>query len=284
MAAPPSDPFQAMAGELFPLVNQSVTPVAALPRGSNEPLPLGTGTLFAVGSTHFLVTAAHVLAKVETYGECGCAFGVGEDEDVGTRLHPVPLTGTAHRVDDPFDIGVIELDESSVSALVGRRFLRHTDVALRPEPGGGAWVVGFPQEYIRDVPARGRGFAPLSLATTILVGDDVAIENFDPECHFLLNADPSGLVQEVEGSPASLPRFYYGISGCAVWQVWWPSVDHWPTEWRTKKVKIVGVQTSSYRKPPVLKATYWGHVARLIYQQWPDLRGVLEMHFGRVFG
>jgi len=272
-----------MADEVMPLVRDSVTPLAGYRAPGAEPVPIGTGTLFVVGERHFVVTAGHVIKDNEPHFPAGvCGFAVGGLDEVGTRLHPVLLNGDVYRFEDPQDVAVIALDSDSAAGLTGRRFLRLTDVVLEPQTVGFGWVVGYPNEYIREVAGVGKGFDPMTLGSVFRGDDPGTIANFDPTFNFLVDADRSQLVTMDGSEPASLPHFLNGISGCAVWQTWWPGVDR-PGAWTSQRVRIVGVQTGYYRKPQFVKATKWGYVANIIYRQFPNLRTILEMHFGKVF-
>lgn len=271
-----------MGRELLQTILESVIPIGAHgPDG--EPVQVGTGTLFAVGDTHFVVTATHVLDRVDRDG-AACAFVPGgEVGEYGTRLNPVPLFGNSHRAPHPVDVAVLALEPESAAGLVGRRFLRLTDACLAPEPLGLGWVWGFPEERIRTVAPGAKAFEPLNMATPILSHDGAGLLDFDPEIHFVLNAAPTGFAWSDGSGPAALPHRFEGISGSSVWQTWWPSRGG-PDEQRARMVRVVGIQTSFYRKPALIKATNWGAVVEVIRQALPGLRPVLGWHFGREFG
>ena len=108
------------------------------------------------------------------------------------------------------------------------------------------------------------------------------LSNFDPLFNFVVGADPLGFAWSDGSGPAPLPERFNGISGCAIWQTWWPSRGRLGDR-QARGVKVVGVQTSYYRSQLLIKATHWGAVAELIRQAFPTLRPVLGMHFGPEF-
>jgi hypothetical protein len=77
-----------------------------------------------------------------------------------------------------------------------------------------------------------------------------------------------------------MPNYLEGISGCSVWQPDWPN-DNAVDKWDATHTRIVGVQTSYYRQPSLIRATPWAAVANLLHQARPDLRAAIEMHFGQ---
>jgi hypothetical protein len=225
--------------------------------------------------------ACHVWDEAEGYGFEHDLYVFDSDvpdADGEARLRQVPLNGTIRRAKDPFDVAFIELDSSVVAALPSRHFLRLNEVALRPRPWGLCWVFGFPQESVEDIPTQALFRFNQFFALAPFCRREVALENYNPNVHFLLDLKREGLCSR-DGTPADMPRRLQGISGCSIWQPEWPrgnSVENW----NPNGTRIVGVQTSSYRGPSVIKATCWAAVASALYQCRPDLRGIIEFHLG----
>jgi hypothetical protein len=226
------------------------------------------------------VTACHVLdaAVYQGYEHELFIFDVVGDTDVGAGLRPVPLTGALHRAKDPADVAVIALDDNVVSKLKGCRFLRLSEVSLRPVQPGRCWVFGFPVEKTQDIPACSLfRFDHFSLLAPV-VSEPQALANYDPRYHFLLDAARDD-VCFTDGTPADIPRALNGISGCSIWQPEWPA-NNSAESWNPDGTRIVGVQTSFYSKSSLIKATHWAAVANVLYQCEPDLRRAIELHFG----
>lgn len=149
MHATDSDALREMAASLVPAVQGSVIPIGAFRSDGADPHPVGTGTLFAVADTKFIVSVAHVIEAVDTLSGMGCAFVPGEKGVYGTRLSLVPVTGTAYRVGELPDVAVMVLSEVTAAAMSQCHFLRLNEVAVQPELAGCGWVSGFPHERIR---------------------------------------------------------------------------------------------------------------------------------------
>jgi len=125
--------FREMSEELLPALREAVIPIGVYDANGNEPRPLGTGTLFAVADKRFIVSAGHVISDIDKLSGMACAFVKGEQGEHGIRLTPVPITGNAHRFEDPPDVAVMDLSAETSAALAGVRFLQLSDVELDAE-------------------------------------------------------------------------------------------------------------------------------------------------------
>lgn len=255
---------------LAPKMASCVTPIAETV--DDNTYQLGTGTFFRAGDFSFLVTAAHVL-QAGVKHDALLRLLDGESTDGPGKFRSVSLPRwTAYVGENPADIAVVPLPDEIVAALANRRFLRLTEVAVRPTHPGGCWVMGYPIETVTYSDSdRKMTYSPFLLAAP-LAEPNSSLENFDEKFHFLLNARRDELWWPT-GAPAEMPNQLGGISGCPVWQVAWPD-----GRWQPEHVRIVGVQTTYYRKPSLVKATHWGAVAALLHECRPDLRGILDIH------
>jgi hypothetical protein len=263
-----------MASTLWQVFRQSVTPISVIQ--GEQAIQWGTGTFFRVDEASFLVTACHVWEDAVRCGYERDLFVFGIDGEV--QMKPVPLKGNLHRAKDPADVAVFALDETTVSGLGESRFLRLNEVGLRPREPGWCFVFGFPVEPKKEV----ADLSPFKfnqlflLAPLTLEGD--GLDGYSRDYHFLLDASRDDLWLP-DGTPGELPHRLNGISGCSVWQPELPQgnvVDNWKPDC----TRIVGVQTSYYRKPSFIKVTHWAAVATVLYKSRPDLRRILEFHFG----
>ncbi|VTR91566.1 unnamed protein product [Gemmata massiliana] len=263
-----------MFNALLPRIQESVTPIGLCTTDGIR--QHGTGTLVAVGEVHFLVSAAHVLDSARDAKLPLFCYAYGEKTDQGRTIVPVPLEGTRFSWPDPLDVGVVKLTDATVSRLTGRKFLRLCDVALRPAAPGWGWVSGFPLGMVQPVGDTSEAYNPLNWGSVISTAEPTNVSNFDTRFHFVLEHDPQEAAQ-LTGDPFKLPASFGGISGCAVWQTWWP-IEEQGAEWRSRKIRIVGVQTGCYRKRTI-KATNWAAVAVLLAAAAPELQPVLQLHF-----
>ncbi len=274
---PTSDPvYQEMFDAVFAVVREAVTPIAVgQPDGSLA--AHGTGTLFAVGEVHYVVTASHVLEQAVGAGRELYAFTLAGTSDRGVMLEPVRLDGTIYRFDDPADVGIVRLADDTVVALRGRRFLRLLDVGLRPSCPGWGWISGFPRELVGSPTPNTFAYNAINIGAALTDREPANVQNFDPSCNFVLDTDRQRMWRP-DGAPVELPQSFGGISGCSVWQSWWPGDDD-PARWRTRQVRVVGVQTSVYPRLPIIKATTWDAVLLAIYRANPELMPSITLHF-----
>lgn len=136
--------------------------------------------------------------------------------------------------------------------------------------------MGYPLETLQvfDESKTRMCYNPFLLALPLLE-PKLSFENFDAAFNFLLDAKRDELWWP-NGTPAELPNKLDGISGCPIWQVAWPD-----GRWQPDHARIVGVQIGYYRTRSAIKSTYWGAVAKILSDDYPVLRDILEMHLGR---
>ena len=96
---------------------------------------------------------------------------------------------------------------------------------------------------------------------------------YDPEIHLLLSVSPVNV--DLDGNVAEMPQSLSGISGCSLWQVYYPGcpIDNWQVD----DAVIVAVQTGTYRNGTVVKGTYWGIVDEMIKKAYPNLASALNL-------
>lgn len=268
---------------LMPRVDASVTPIAR--QTETGLFQHGTGTLLTVKHRHFVVTAGHVFDVPQTYKQAIFGFAKMENgtANESRRHNPVHLRGTIHRLPDLPDVAILEITETVRDELIGRRFLNLGDTDLGPQLGGWAWACGYPIESVKKdvLPLGGHNYLynRLNLPGVIRTATALdALKDYDPRIHFLLASDPDEMVDPNTGNLAALPEKYQGISGTSVWQGWWPGLDS-HTEWRSKKLRVVGVQTGTYRANSLVKATAWIVVVFLLVRQFRDLWDAIDLRF-----
>ena len=66
------------------------------------------------------------------------------------------------------------------------------------------------------------------------------------------------------GTVSSIP------SGCSIW------MDD--GAWEPEKARIIAVETGLYTVARAVKGTYWGAVARLLWEAFPDLKPAMRLH------
>ena len=258
---------------LLPMVRQCVSPLTVFL--GDKFMQFGTGTLFRVGDISFLATAGHVWTEAVKNGYDICVFDITPN-NAGMRLQYAVVKGPVYFTKDPTDIAVFELDASVVQLLSNRLFLRLNQMVLQPTIPGWCWVYGFPSELNTfDAATSTQRFNQFSFFAPFRQ-DEPALDNYDRRFHLLINV-PRDKAQFLDGRPGELPDRFEGMSGCSIWQPNWRGSEM-PTTWTPDNLRIVGIQTSYYRRPSVIKGTCWGAVARVLYDRKPELRRIIEWH------
>jgi hypothetical protein len=246
---------------------------------------LGSGTLLAVADRRFVVTAAHVIRAAQS--TVGISGGSNNNfiATAGTWL----LSAQSNEdEDDPFDLAVYPLEESQITPLEGRTFLRIGDVSFESDLSRAFFVVsGFPSIWSTetseaDEPMKLR---LLQYSTYAYGGSTVALQGYDARHHVLLDAKPehvfdsSGSAIEFRtrsGYAAQMPQDLRGISGCSVWMIGDLSIPcH---QWRLDHARLVAVETGVFPGRAAIKATRWNAVTTLLYSAFMDLRSTIELY------
>jgi hypothetical protein len=263
---------------LWDLCRDAVTPITII--HDTEDKQLGTGTFFQLADHFFLVTAAHVWDQATQRGAQGrlYVFNNLNRHEGEVDLQPVLLLGRIYLFREPLDVAVMQLEESVVPQLSGCQFLRLDKVCLRPPGRGFYWVYGYPQETAEWLAARSLFRFSQFFLLASRVEKEPCIDNYDPQVHMVLEAARDDLTTQ-DGTPCEMPYSLGGISGGSIWYTPWPGTVL-PDISDMDGIRVVGVQTSYYPKPSIIKATRWSAVARLLHEARPDLRPILRMHLG----
>jgi hypothetical protein len=220
----------------------------------------GTGTLFRVAESSFLVTASHALDV--------CDEGLGIYVPRFGTSHLVQIHGRRHRVVS-HDIAVIELPQPVVDELGPYTYLTPDQAYLsRDRLGQGLYYVhGYPSCYAFPsiVEATIRASA-LNIPARRLTGihRDIRTSSL-PDEYILLNAFANAFDLN-------------GISGCSIWLAHGDNDD--PCAWHSESARVVAVETGTYRRHTIIEGTVIRQVFRMLYQALPALRPILGPHLG----
>ncbi len=242
---------------------------------------VGTGVLFQVADTCFVVTAAHVLVEPHRYektvgisGADGHFIAAG-----GDWIASVPKEAGSS---DPLDVAVYRLPETAKTRLAGKRFLRAADVDFAAPPRMAVYAVfGFPGEW--TLPSKGPNeevrLRPLEYIGYACDRGLDGLVGYDAAYHLLIDARSiylsTGDGYETSftdrcGETLPLNAALKGISGSTVWLLGDLGV---PLEhWERRAPKVVAVETAVYNESEVIRATRWTAVATLINEAFPELR------------
>lgn len=277
-------------GERFRIAERAVPQrlqeaAVAIVRTGSSAFGHGSGTLFRVSDCSFVVTAKHVIRDAR---DGGWPIGItGETHIVETPGDWAGSPETGRQPDRGLgDLAVYKLSEEQVSRLGSKEFVRLADLGLHADLSRGFFsFLGFPVMWSdRATQDEALGLGLFRYSTT--AGTDTGqLLDYDPEVHFLLDAQDNSLVNQ-EGEETSLRtrtghrvhlvRGVAGISGSGVWRIGRPGVS--PEHWRQDDAKVVGVVTGAYDNAQVIKATKWVFVTKLIHEVYPEVRPALALH------
>ncbi|MBL8522721.1 MAG: hypothetical protein JNN20_03430 [Betaproteobacteria bacterium] len=247
---------------------------------------LGTGVLFRVADHRFVVTAAHVLA---TANDANSTIGISNAHGGFIALPGTWLRTTANdggTRNDPYDVAVRHLTDEETHRLHGKTFQTLTDISfgehsLEDHPHACFLLCGFPNIWWTTSAhaADTMRLKVLQYTAFRYEGSTAGLAGFESRLHFLLDAkeeevfDPNGNEATFRlrpGQRARWPQDVAGVSGCGVWRIGNPCL---PVQaWRAEDARLVGVLTSVYAKPALIKTTKWIAVTTLLNEAFPALR------------
>lgn len=270
-----ADPYQHVATELyeiahrmFPVMSRYTTSLLTPdPRGSEGAAQLaGTCVFLRIADKHFLVTAAHV---ADIAFKHGLPFAV--PRKAGQAAFPLLLNFDAGYYSEPDDISVLELDALTTSELKGfHEFLVINDFDPRPlHPDAGLVVYGCPAQFFSIDDQQLMHVESLGWITTQVRGP-----RKDEWKHrdLILRYDP--VAHDLEHKTGTTPR-PSGLSGCGIWRV--ADSAYRPRDTFHPQPRLVGIETSFFRKDRVLAGTSISRVLDLIAGNYPDLRKAIAL-------
>ncbi len=230
----------------------------------------GTGTLVRIGAHSFLVTASHVVVRGEYDTEPLILYVVGKSE------LSVPLLGKAlvsHQEggadDDPADIAVIDLAPETIKGLGDCVYLRQTDIVAGDDLAEDYYFfTGFPTAWSQTDGEAGMGLGLLTYCTQLYKGPTSSFGGYRHDWHMLLKR---GGALRVTLEPAEMPAQLNGISGCSIWR------SYFTAAYGEGQARVVAVQTGTFQRQSVLKATRWSLVVKVIVDSFPDLKPSLAL-------
>jgi hypothetical protein len=240
----------------------------------------GTGTLFQIGDSSLLVTAAHVL-QIASAGY-GLAIGV---DDGGL----VPLTDgygvpRDRRTLELHDVGIAKIPIAALSRLLPSRFLHLRDVRFDDPSDTALFALqGFPGK-MSDVDGEMLSMSAVQFTGIRFRNPAPSVQNFDGDAHILVDSqpqytrNPDGTLvdfRDYHGKPLSFPKDVGGISGASLWEV--ADYNLHLEGLGQKPPRVVGVETSVYSSLGAIKATRWIHVAELISTLIPESRPLFDL-------
>jgi hypothetical protein len=248
---------------------------------------LGTGTLFAIGGFHFVVTAAHIVKQAYKDGK---TIGISDAQQSFISVHGNWIISAPCKPgteEEPFDLAVYRLPDDAIARLNGKRFLRREDIDFSEQSNTAVFsILGYPGIWAS--PSRGDDelvtLKALEYTTYAHDGSTESLIGYDPTYHLLFGSDPRSITGPDgsravfvarNGRAASIPRELKGVSGCGVWVIGDLTV---PLEkWPNRSPRVVAVETGIYHESRVVRATRWIAVTTLIHEAFEELRPALSL-------
>lgn len=240
----------------------------------------GSGILFRIADSSFVVTAAHVIKQAAEHKK---TLGISSARNfiAVTGKWLCSSEGQYGSNEDPLDIAVHQLADDAVHRLAGKVFLRFDDIEFAEQSPTAVYsLFGFPTVWSQLSPADPMVLEVKALQyTTFRYDRDVSdFGEYQERLHLLLDAqfpctDDSGEVvtfRNMSGASEPFPGRLGGISGCSVWRI--GDLRTPMQSWSHRPARIVGVQTGVYSQQKAIKATRWVAVSTLLHDAFPDLR------------
>lgn len=270
--------------ELVPSHPWDATVPILIQRGT-QLAPHGTGTLFAVGTDCFLITAAHVLRSAK---DTETSVYAATPENDFVQLSGNWIVSNDEESNGVLDVAGLILGDELKQRFESARLLRLSDVSFDFNVQYGVFCVyGYPAIWMHknDENPSTLDSKAIQYATYTYEGSTSSLKDFDSRYHLALNASLDEARDENAeavdfsyrgGVPARFPGDLGGISGCSVWHV--GDRRHTLEKWPTVEPRIVGIETCVYPTKAVMRATRWNAVATMLHNCFPQTRSVFDLH------
>ena len=229
---------------------------------------LGTGTLFAANSKHYLITAAHVVAD-HLHHHSTERIGV----PLGVEHAPVARLGNVfvshYENTDVFDVAIVRLDQPELVSALNRfwKFLTTDNIAGVPFGCGKAFVAGYPCATSRTGTNFKISSRFTSFATALVDQAPEDATAVQPGIDVFLGHKESGT--GLDEKSIELPNLK-GLSGASVWSMVGRNIAG-----RTEdQARVIAVEVAC-REGSYIRAKSWVLVAKLF--EALDLQAAAEI-------
>ncbi len=233
-----------------------------------------TGVLYRIHDEHFILTAAHDLS---VWLKHGIPLGVWVNRP---DVPPISVLDAVFYCtsESREDVAAIHLP-SSVAAEVSKykSFVSHDQIELSNDINGPMVFFGYPLTWAADHVSEDRlESQALSLLTVPYEGTTKPGGIFDPDLHSLLQCDRIAINNSTR-QHGDLPH-PKGMSGCGIWQVADFDRETGEVISRSKgNASLVAIEHHYDAERGYVITTKIGHVLNVIYQNFPDLKGPMNL-------
>jgi len=268
--------------EMLPKFLSSVLPLYA--EKDNRRGLEGTGTLFRIADTSFVITAAHVV-EIETKGRCPLYIAGSGNNAIPVRLQ----TRRSLIRPQSLDVAILELDDKTVEGLppeCGFLHLFDMESGDNLPPTEWYYVHGYPSCWAGTGPMREKH---LTYASVLYVGPTNNLADYDPDNHVLVEWYTTKNFR-FDGGTGEFPNAFGGISGSSVWRT--HATPGNLSTWSPDMAKVVGVQTGKYRPRKYMRngveveafpiqAARWRVILETLWEEYPDLKAAQRIRVPR---
>jgi len=234
--------------------------------GVGEKTVWGTGTPIKFREKFYILTCLHVLEDEPINENLRFIPRTDAPLEMGSKnnifKYPVSSISKSYRISLPIIYRIVsdEIDhlailnlDSSVSNVKNINFYELKENSKTPPVESHVGLLGFSIEIARKLGKLepnviGIGVAPYFDWSKIVGSNDDDLEKFDKEKHFL--------IEFTKSETSCDPR---GLSGCGIWASYVNPGKIW-----NPNLRLVGVETHSYPKPQILRATKVERVLELL--------------------
>jgi hypothetical protein len=234
---------------------------------SGIPAAIGSGVILEIGSSLFVVTAAHVLDDAKGLGALTATGGLGKSDSIELKKRPAILAN------DPHDLCMIGLDSAEKKKWQKLRPLHLTDLGVRDDQHADNWYVmlGYPEQtFSPDQDAkliRSQGFV---YASHVASKPEV-LKRIDKAINISLEWYPDANRGDWYPNDFVTPK---GMSGCGIWRVPRNNIPNNPNAIRPD---LVGIATSALVDEKVFIGTRIEHVLAILSRRFPSLANAVNL-------
>lgn len=228
---------------------------------------IGTGTLFTVDERVFLVTAAHLFDRTDP-----ARFSIPSLHT--SQLHSLGRYNLLIPKDKAVDIAVLELLEDATIQRAKLSWRMLTLANIGPASSAGVFALcGYPSERAKRIGGLIGGSLVTAYTERMREPPEGAEQPLNPALDLFFHYDAEAI--DTAGATIATPRLG-GCSGASVWEYREPNgIIFWTPE---QCLKIVGVQSSWFRKGQYFRAKSWAAVLEIMRQADNSLAAVVNDH------
>ena len=211
----PYDVYNDILSERTASLSQYIVPIYAPKPKNKRPVCVGTGTLITRNNKNFIVTAKHV---IDQNTKSGLSLYVPGSNNLE------PIVAQAHIAEDLYDIGIIEVSETTTRNLLDKEFNFYNYVPRAGKFSTDKFMcayLGFPTSQnegyngkIRPKPYSYRGFT---------LSDEETINVTATDLQYVMPFEVNQ-IRDVAGNQKTFPA-HHGLSGGGLWTIGFVKVE-----------------------------------------------------------